>query len=256
MPKFVRIGVLAAALGACLGLLLWVGASGPPPLRPSVVQPQDHAQPADKDKQGHDKGESGKSLWERTTADPIALFTFGIFVFTAALAFSTIGLWIATARTATLSRDEFNATHRPQIIVHSFEHATIADRPRRIGVELKYVNAGATQATIVEIGSTIIPTSGSPRPGISLSIHPLKDKRLSAGEWAIWAIDSDIAENAAIVENMRQERGFQAAQIMCIGYIRYEDTNGRPRQTGFCRQYDANSRSWLRVENSDYEYAY
>lgn len=48
----------------------------------------------------------GKTLWERTTEDPVAFFTFWLVIFTAVLAASTIGLWVVTWRaSAKQSRD-------------------------------------------------------------------------------------------------------------------------------------------------------
>jgi hypothetical protein len=47
-----------------------------------------------------------KSFWIKTTCDPVALFTFGIFLFTAVLAISTIGLWRSTHNLWTAGGDQ------------------------------------------------------------------------------------------------------------------------------------------------------
>jgi hypothetical protein len=245
------LGPFLAALNIALVIVVIVWLHSPP----LPLQPQHDPQSEKKYEHGHGKDERGKSFWERTTTDPVALFTFGLFVFTTVLAASTVGLWHATWRSVTLGRDEFNATHRPKIIVHSLEHATIADDEERLGVTLTYVNIGATRGRIVEIGSTITTTLSVPRPGIDLPTRTL-DKWVNGGEWGIYAIDSDIRETAAIIENMRKGRGYPAVEFLCIGYVRYEDATGTPRQTGFCRKFDASNRIWSRIETSDYEYAY
>jgi hypothetical protein len=221
-----------------------------------VIQPQHDTESAKKDAQPQARQNPFGAFWRWITHDAITFFTVGLFLFTAALAVSTIGLWRTTSRSVALGRDEFNATHRPEIVAHSFEHATIADEERRIGVTFTYVNAGATRAKIIAIASTIVPISGAPRPGINLRIERFHEKWLSGGEWGFYAINSNIRESAAIVQSKRDERGYPTAQFLCIGYIVYEDMSGRRRQTGFCRRYDADTRTWLRVDNTDYEYAY
>ena len=45
---------------------------------------------------GHYKADECKTFWERTTTDPVALYTLGLFAFTAVLAVSTVFLWDAT----------------------------------------------------------------------------------------------------------------------------------------------------------------
>src|SRR5258708_2164133 len=63
-------------------------------------------------KSGH-KSEECKSLWERTTSDPVAFFTLWLVIFTGGLTISTVLLWRAGekqfrhARTASIrqSRD-------------------------------------------------------------------------------------------------------------------------------------------------------
>lgn len=86
------------ALGFMLATLFWI----------AVLGWQAAYAPTDKEKQecyeaakksGH-KTEECKTLWERTTSDPITLYTFGTFIFTGVLAASTIFLWIATRSTA------------------------------------------------------------------------------------------------------------------------------------------------------------
>jgi hypothetical protein len=63
-----------------------------------------------------------------TTDDRLAQYTLWLAIFTGVLSVSTIGLWFVTWRggirqsadmqaTIALARDEFNATHRPKLIV-------------------------------------------------------------------------------------------------------------------------------------------
>src|SRR5207249_4723879 len=107
-------------------------------------------------KTGH-KTEECESFWERTTTDPVALFTL-------ILAISTVGLWGATIflyragqdqlrlarETIDFARLEFNATHRPKLVVreaHMFPPTGMNPAP---GVRFVVANAGSGAADIVE----------------------------------------------------------------------------------------------------------
>ena len=61
------------------------------------------------------KSEECKTIWERTTSDPVALFTFGIFIFTTVLAVSTGFLWAATRDTARAGRRAAEISERALI---------------------------------------------------------------------------------------------------------------------------------------------
>jgi hypothetical protein len=42
----------------------------------------------------------------------------------------------------------------------------------------------------------------------------------------------------------------------CIGRIEYRDSQGRTRETGFCRRFNPESMTWMSEHHPDYEYAY
>jgi hypothetical protein len=99
--------IVAVVVLALFGLA-WTASSVPP--RPAPIQIQHGSQSQEKNGPAHEKGESSKTLWEKTAADPVALFTLGVLIFTAVLAASTIALWCVTRQTVELGRDEFIAT--------------------------------------------------------------------------------------------------------------------------------------------------
>jgi hypothetical protein len=178
------------------------------------------------------------------------LATIVIAAFTVTLACSIYRLWQATHR-------DFLSTHRPRIIIHSSGYCS--EGRGVIGAIFTYVNAGVAPATITEIGSKIfLTTREGPRPGGDdpMSVEQIYDKKLKGGEQAMHTVSSDVRHNDIVVQEMRDERGFPSVSAFCIGYIAYVDDLGVGRKTGFCRRYESSTRSWCRVENSDYEYAY
>jgi len=173
-------------------------------------------------------------------------------IFTAVLAWSTIALWRSTQALARLSRDEFNATHRPKIIIHTFERTYSEEST--VGVIFTYVNVGTAPASITAIESNIF-FSDNIVAEDSKRVVQFDNKFLKAGEKDIYRIESGMTNLTAIIEDMKVDRGQSVQRIICRGIIKYADNQGTSRETGFCRVYDE-TKGWLRVENSEHEYSY
>ena len=149
-----------------------------------------------------------------------------------------------------LTRDEFNATHRPKIIAHTCEVAH--DNEGTIGAHFTIVNAGEATASILKVESKIMLT-GRLTPGVILDEVPISRRKLSIGEDMPLPVLGDIFESVIASENKRPDD----PTLRCIGRITYADSDGKKiRKTGFCRRYDVATESWLRERNSDYEYCY
>lgn len=66
---------------------------------------------------GHYKADECKTFWERSTTDPVAFYTLGLFVFTGVLAVSTAFLWDATQQAAVRQSDETKILQRAYLSV-------------------------------------------------------------------------------------------------------------------------------------------
>lgn len=115
-------------------LLVWgavlASYAGRPPL--ATPQTSDYPNNAAGEHSAPDKtteAQQPKSLWQETTADPIALFTFWIAVLTGVLAFSTIGLWVTAIRGGrTQARDVRQSLHLAKRSLRATETAANAAR--------------------------------------------------------------------------------------------------------------------------------
>jgi hypothetical protein len=171
--------------------------------------------------------------------------------FTAVLAMSTIGLWLATNKlwragerqfgftqqSIGLARDEFNATHRPKIRVKHLWLAGDIWGGETIVVNLAFVNNGTAEAIINEMGIKFVVV----RKGQAIPFDPhipavrgvvIAGGRMSSGiGWRIEGIEDGTvltdAQNTAIQNGK--------AILYCIGYMSYLDASERMRITGFCR---------------------
>lgn len=78
------------------------------------------------------KTEECKTFWERTTSDPIALYNFGVFVFTGVLGISTIFLWRETRNAAKAALRQTNvmmAVEFPMPLIAAFKLAQYTQIP-------------------------------------------------------------------------------------------------------------------------------
>lgn len=63
------------------------------------------------------KADECKSFWERTTSDPTAAFTAGIFIFNIVLGLSTVALWRVTGRSTDIAERAFSDLERPYVYI-------------------------------------------------------------------------------------------------------------------------------------------
>jgi hypothetical protein len=176
--------------------------------------------------------------------------------FTVTLAGATRGLLKATAdqarltkKSINLARKEFNATHRPKIIIHSaaplFETSTEGET---LGATITYYNAGDADADIKTIRCLIAQQPFGVKPNWVIPEMPdaLPNAPIKSGTGQIFFFNS----------NIRAAEGEMGLQAYCVGRIEYLDKAGLKRETGFIRVYG--SRRWNRLEDdpNGYEYAY
>lgn len=165
----------------------------------------------------------------------------------------------ATVAQIELARDEFNATHRPKIIVHatSLPMDFSAHNPDDmcIGAFIQYFNIGASPAKIINIRARITRSRQPLQSGIFVhETAPIRTAFLESGMKDYVRLKSDYSLNF--------ERTIQCAEDaikgvpICMGTIRYEDGRGAIRETGFCYRLDAVGERWVSAEEPEYEYAY
>lgn len=188
----------------------------------------------------------------------VALATIAVAVFTWTLYQATTEQGRLTEKSIRLARDEFLASHRPKIIIHTLEHPADAEG---VGVEkiAAYVtafNKGRTATTEALISAAIVSSFGDPAPGIPLQLIETKGVT-NPGTPISFRVDSAFdaqMEGMSDLDTVLERRPRARSGIFCIGVIAYTDARGAYRQTGFCRRWS--NYEWERVPDSSYEYAY
>jgi hypothetical protein len=180
-----------------------------------------------------------------------ALGTFAVAVF-------TLTLWRVTDRTLRLSRDEFNATHRPKIVIHSVKYVPKRDpsgdeAKDEIGARVTFYNKGRSDAKITRIIYSIrqrrLPLDSEiPLPEEAAPRHVI----IESGK-------GDIIECTSEIEIRAAREASRDMPTVLIVRILYEDGRELLRQTGFCRQLirSAHGYAWERIKGElEYEYSY
>lgn len=231
-----------------------------------------HDRPANEDRGGNAQAvdaehQGQKTLWDRTTDDPVAFFTFVLAVFTGSLVIVTgtqIGFLIRADKTARTSADAAKAAavaSRRQAKTSAMQMASAF--PPRINV--RHMERGNTPGW-VDIVYTITNDGHSPANIVDgklafLSLakeQPIPRDPLANG-YALPLARFDVAPGAAV--QMTWHDDFRADPIkgqysraVVVGYIDYLDGIGIQRRTGFVRVWDPNSDRFRPLGDPEYEY--
>jgi hypothetical protein len=198
--------------------------------------------------------------------------------FTVMLAVSTILLWDATKnlwieaqaqreenkiasgqqfeiarQSIQLAKDEFSATHRPEIVVHAIEFRRMPgpDEYDLIGASILCFNKGRTSAEIVEARCEILSVA-------ELNVDVMR--RLVASF-------PEIASGMKLRFNVQSEWQIRELALRtrqnlppfrCVGTVSYLDRNKTRRETGFCfvLKMVAGGERWVSAGSPEHEYAF
>jgi hypothetical protein len=183
-----------------------------------------------------------------------AAATVFIGIFTYVLARVTRRQAILTRESINLARDEFNATHRPKIVVQAVWFNEMAAVGESLGtIHFNAVNVGDSRATIVNfIVYPFIQQKGY--PFAPKFFEPEAKKRqaitLAPGE------PVSVVENYEFTDEHYWKLHGQEAKLFVVGRIEYIGNDGVRRITGFCRERRGDDDSWIATDHADYEYAY
>lgn len=242
------------AIGFLVATLFWAGVLGwQASYAPTEIEKQKCYAAAH---ESGSKSEECKTLWEKTTSDPVAFFTF-------VLAVSTIGLWGATIflyrageKQIGLARAQFLATHRPKIRIKNVWLLNEFWYDHPLNVRVVCVNHGTTDAQLIDYGVDflLVRHGGALPPDHPFAFRRAKSTVLKPGISGpfpdlVQPIDED---TEIAVRNGK-------ADFYCIGYLHYMDGSKNVRTTAFCRQLVLNrplrgAGHFVKVENPDYEY--
>jgi hypothetical protein len=263
MLKTINQVLLAALIAVCIGFVVSLT---PTPHQKYPIESCDTPdKPYDKDERHGavfvmtrrvvcfvDRNKDDINAWATLT---IAAFTAILSIFTVRLARSTKIAADAARQASETARQEFNATHRPKIIVHvaEFKHlrSETEDGVYYAGASLLCFNIGESVAKNVEVRGKII--------GGKISLDVMRELLKEP-------FDMESGQKARITVTSLWPAGDVAAgprvgtEYLCVGWIAYWDENGLRRETGFCLKpqfsFAEGLDLWISAGKPEYEYAY
>jgi hypothetical protein len=173
-----------------------------------------------------------------------AIGTFFIAIF-------TLTLWATSGAQIRLARQEFNATHRPRIIVRAFqfEDPNLSASPPLEFLFMAH-NTGDAPATITQVRTGNIVQIDSRLPSAQVfTFTETLAVPLRAGQKDL------LHGKISLTGNQPMEIYGESKALYCIGLIVYVDSSGTERETGFCRRYFPRENRW-EIKESEYEYSY
>ncbi len=175
-----------------------------------------------------------------------------IAAFTVVLALASIYQGYLTRQSINLGRAEFNATHRPEIIVHGFApQFNVIENAERIGASVWCFNKGRSDAINFEVNAVIKPMS-TPTIGRLWPEIPTRAKTIARGGKHQFYIESEYTLSG---EGIRQSCAGNE-RMFCVGTISYMDDAGTRCETGFCQIFDIQTQEWRSAKMPEFEYAY
>lgn len=135
---------------------------------------------------------------------------------------------------ARLAREEFVATHRPRVIVR-FLQGPFHNNEDYEFYWATFANIGETAATITEIGGDLarrnIENGSWKSPGLDASPQSVSPVVLESGQRHTVTILAK--EPVSDIDIFGDATG--TFELCAVGRVRYEDSNGRTRETAFFR---------------------
>jgi hypothetical protein len=180
-----------------------------------------------------------------------AIATIIIAAFTATLWGATRQQGSLTFESLKLARQEFSATHRPRIVVR-FIQGPFDDAIEPQFVWVTVANVGASQATIVAIGSDLARRRGRNNwlpPGVGAGFRDVAPSVLESGDRLILKVKAQEITSALTI--FAESVGNN--ELCVVGQIRYQDANGRKFEMAFLRVHDGEG-NFIPSENPEDEY--
>jgi len=184
-----------------------------------------------------------------------AIATIFIAAFTIVLAWVSIRQARLIDAQVRLARNEFIATHRPKIIVRSFQmlnpEARVGDAPRFTFIAH---NIGDSPGRIIEVRSAtlVIGVMDTIPNDLAYPFHEPFNVTPVGGQKELFPANGA----SPFVDNEAMEVFGGTKVLLCLGTVIYLDDANNRRETGFCRRFRSQRQQWDTMSDSEYEYSY
>jgi len=251
-----KMRVVLSALLFGTALFFYINTAAQPTPSPSNQQAT-----AD-NSQKHIQTDPNESLWDRTTNDPVALYTFVLTVFTGILATVSIFQWRALGRAENISRitasaakksaDAAYSSTRPYVLLDGI-HITRREfpgepiKPNAWTTEVRFKNAGNTPAKIETVDVTLSPLEElSEVPDYGSAFKPMVVYTLTPNQ-------TYTTQGIGPADTVATKNG-KPVDFVIYGRIIYRDMSGNLCRTGFAQQISPHMPVCSGIKNEAYTY--
>jgi hypothetical protein len=207
--------------------------------------------------------QSTAQIGNKSSADErVADYTLAVAWLTGVLAFSTIGLWFVTRRSAKIAERALTELEAPFIIVKIKDPGIHCGPTRKITFsELKYcfANYGRTPAHILEFSDII--TEANVDEGLPTPIDPIKEPGTPMPYGVISTPDGTAQDFNVLTNNLNFFEGAPyetpreiTKKAFFRGFVRYGDIFGNEFVLGFCFLFDIHNNRWVLRGNENHNY--
>jgi hypothetical protein len=167
-----------------------------------------------------------------------AVATAFIAAFTIVLARVTGKQAKLTTEALNLARQEFVANHRPRVILRYIQGPFENEEGHQF-IWVTFVNVGANTATIEAFGADLAKRSDDTDdwavPGLDAGLKEISPIVLTCGQRHVFTVTARAVPDAELELQIFREAAVGDYQLCAVGVIRYRDTFGVARDTGFFR---------------------
>lgn len=192
-----------------------------------------------------------ETLWDRGLEDPVAYYTLWLAFFTIALAVGGLVQSVLIGRQIRLARDEFNATHLPNIEIQRI-HRENFDIGKHAGVSFLIANTGETGATIETINIAIEILPRLPAIRTPVRWDAMYGAEIGIPAQAGHAISVTRLGLLTDAEYDAIQAGFR--HVFLLVEIEYRNAGGTRRSKGFCFVFDLSQDRFTLRTDPNYTY--
>ncbi|MGD0883757.1 MAG: hypothetical protein ABSA46_02565 [Thermodesulfovibrionales bacterium] len=177
--------------------------------------------------------------------DQIIKYTFWLMIFTGVLAFSTIGLWIATFFAGKATKKAADAAQKSAEVLPLIERAWVfvesvdwlrrdpsEEGTQQIALTVQLWNAGKTPAILTRWNTAAFPMENYPS---RKDIGNISDNKIPPGGYVLKSDEkSGIEANGSFSDKKWEEIESEGLKLLCYGRVEYKDILGDDHEIGFC----------------------
>jgi hypothetical protein len=245
-------------IAVLLLLVLWCGWQSKMSSQPTILPLSDRPHQQTAATTTASENPADKVDWHNWLRDPITVFTSLLTIFNGLLFASTIGLWVASRKTAQISERALVDLERPYIFFHKIQtdigaFTTLMPQPSTVPYfDFSVINYGRTPGSIELAIVKFDLLDKIPEEPKTENVEVDNSTYIAAvvivGQNSEYIFRRLALESINYTREMRDKWNTdRTLDLYCWGMLEYRDIFDKTHTTTFCRRYDFKHREWIPV---------